>query len=185
MGLLPVFEVATGKGGGVSTLWQDPDKKAQRRQYALRASLLYAQRGCVQKPNSWTYNFVEVSLDNLGGSQTWDFCMDFTTSVYTERCWMYRHAQRLWRENTLVTEYHGRLLCSSCVLILQHRGFDCLWVRRNRNLDAKLYRWLWIARRKTHKKFGLDFVQEFGLRRQPPPPPNPPMQDVGGIMGRD
>ncbi len=30
-----------------------------------------------QKPNSWTYNFVEVSGHNLESSQTWGFCMDF------------------------------------------------------------------------------------------------------------
>ncbi len=30
-----------------------------------------------QKPNSWTYNFVEVSGYNLESSQSWGFCMDF------------------------------------------------------------------------------------------------------------
>ncbi len=30
-----------------------------------------------QKPNSWTFNFVEVSGHNLESSQTWCFCMDF------------------------------------------------------------------------------------------------------------
>ncbi len=30
-----------------------------------------------QKPNSWTYNFIEVSGHNLESSQTWGFCMDF------------------------------------------------------------------------------------------------------------
>jgi hypothetical protein len=29
------------------------------------------------KPNSWTYNIVEVSGHNLDSSQTWGFCMDF------------------------------------------------------------------------------------------------------------
>ncbi len=33
----------------------------------------------VQKPNSWTCNFVEVSRHNLESSQTWGFCMDFLT----------------------------------------------------------------------------------------------------------
>ncbi len=28
-----------------------------------------------QKPNSWTYNFIEVSGHNLESSQTWGFCM--------------------------------------------------------------------------------------------------------------
>ncbi len=28
---------------------------------------------CVQKPNSWTFNFVEISGHNLEGSQTWGF----------------------------------------------------------------------------------------------------------------
>ncbi len=31
----------------------------------------------VLKPNSWTYNFVEVSGHNLESSQTWSFCMNF------------------------------------------------------------------------------------------------------------
>ncbi len=31
----------------------------------------------VQKPNSWTYNFVEVSWHTLESSQTGGFCMDF------------------------------------------------------------------------------------------------------------
>jgi len=31
----------------------------------------------VQKPNSWTYNFFEVSGHNLESSHTWGFCMDF------------------------------------------------------------------------------------------------------------
>ncbi len=31
----------------------------------------------VQKPNSWTYNFAEVSGHNLESFQTWGFCMDF------------------------------------------------------------------------------------------------------------
>jgi hypothetical protein len=31
----------------------------------------------VQKPNSWTYNFVEVSGHNLESSRTWGFCLDF------------------------------------------------------------------------------------------------------------
>jgi hypothetical protein len=31
----------------------------------------------IQKPNSWTYNFVEVSWHNLEISQTWGFWMDF------------------------------------------------------------------------------------------------------------
>ncbi len=31
----------------------------------------------VQKPNSWTYNFLEVSGHNLESSQTWGTCMDF------------------------------------------------------------------------------------------------------------
>jgi hypothetical protein len=30
-----------------------------------------------QKPNSWTYNFIEVSGRNLESSQTRGFCMDF------------------------------------------------------------------------------------------------------------
>ncbi len=30
-----------------------------------------------QKPNSWTYNFIEVSGHNLESSQTLGFCMDF------------------------------------------------------------------------------------------------------------
>jgi hypothetical protein len=30
-----------------------------------------------QKPNSWTYNFVEISRHNLESSQAWGFCMDF------------------------------------------------------------------------------------------------------------
>jgi hypothetical protein len=30
-----------------------------------------------QKPNSWTYNFIEVSGHNLGSSKTWGFFMDF------------------------------------------------------------------------------------------------------------
>jgi hypothetical protein len=29
------------------------------------------------KPNSWTFNFVEVSGHNFVRSQTWGFCMDF------------------------------------------------------------------------------------------------------------
>jgi hypothetical protein len=29
------------------------------------------------KPNSWTYNFVEVSGNKLDCSQTWGFCIDF------------------------------------------------------------------------------------------------------------
>jgi hypothetical protein len=31
----------------------------------------------VLKPNSWTYNHVEVSGHNLESSQAWGFCMDF------------------------------------------------------------------------------------------------------------
>ncbi len=31
----------------------------------------------IQKPNSWTYNFVVVSWHNLESPQTWGFCMDF------------------------------------------------------------------------------------------------------------
>ncbi len=30
-----------------------------------------------QKPNSWTFNFIEVSGHNLESSQTYGFCMDF------------------------------------------------------------------------------------------------------------
>jgi hypothetical protein len=29
------------------------------------------------KPNSWTYNFIEVSGHNIQSSQTWGVCMDF------------------------------------------------------------------------------------------------------------
>ncbi len=42
--------------------------------YALYYS---THREAVQKPNSWTYNFVEVSGDSLDSFQTWGFCMDF------------------------------------------------------------------------------------------------------------
>ncbi len=35
------------------------------------------QTVCGLKPNSWTYNSVEVSRHNLESSQTWGFCMDF------------------------------------------------------------------------------------------------------------
>ncbi len=31
----------------------------------------------VRKPNSWTYNFIEVSGHKLESSQTWGFCMGF------------------------------------------------------------------------------------------------------------
>ncbi len=38
--------------------------------FGLLATLMYAT---VLKPNLWTYNFVEVSWDNLESSQTWGF----------------------------------------------------------------------------------------------------------------
>ncbi len=34
-------------------------------------------KGYVQKPDSWTYSFVEVNVHNLESSQTSDFSMDF------------------------------------------------------------------------------------------------------------
>ncbi len=39
----------------------------------------------LQKPNSWTYNFFEVSGHNLKSSQTWGFCKDFLNYRETVR----------------------------------------------------------------------------------------------------
>ncbi len=38
---------------------------------------MYSRGFITLKPDSWTYNQVEVSGHNLGSSQTWGFCMDF------------------------------------------------------------------------------------------------------------
>ncbi len=41
---------------------------------ACRLTVTYS---IVKKPNSWMYNFLEISGHNLESSQTWGFCMDF------------------------------------------------------------------------------------------------------------
>ncbi len=45
----------------------------------LGRDTVYSVYATVQKPNSWTYNFVEVSGHDLESSQTWGFFMDFLT----------------------------------------------------------------------------------------------------------
>ncbi len=44
--------------------------------YVLCGCELWCAEHYNQKPNSWTYNFVEVSGHNLESSQTWGFCMN-------------------------------------------------------------------------------------------------------------
>ncbi len=42
-----------------------------------KISYLQGVHRTILKPNSRTYNFVEVSVHNLASFQTWGFCMDF------------------------------------------------------------------------------------------------------------
>ncbi len=58
-------------------------KNGQKQHYEIKLSCVRSGRsiilttkrvlGTVQKPNSWTYNFVEVFRHNLESSQTWGF----------------------------------------------------------------------------------------------------------------
>ncbi len=54
----------------------------------------------VLKPNSWTYNFVEVSGHNLESSQTWGSCMDFLKhrdgSMVFYEVFLLSPLQKLW-----------------------------------------------------------------------------------------
>ncbi len=47
----------------------------------------FDNKDTVLKPNSLTYNFVEVSTHNLETSQTWGFCMDFLN--HKEEIWIF------------------------------------------------------------------------------------------------
>ncbi len=54
-------------------------------QYTPRRYPYYRMRVCrILVPNSWMYNFVEVSGHNLESSQTWGFCMDFLNHMEGE-----------------------------------------------------------------------------------------------------
>ncbi len=84
----------------------------------------------LQRPNSWTYNFIEVSSRNLESSQTLGFSMDFLNSMEG-----------------------GIALYQIFVLSPSQKLQEVAWVWRNKNLKAKRCRWLWITRRKTLKVF--------------------------------
>jgi hypothetical protein len=52
----------------------------------------------LQKPNSWTYYFVEVSGHNLESSQTWGFCTDILN--HREVGMVFYHISPLQWQNT-------------------------------------------------------------------------------------
>ncbi len=88
----------------------------------------------VQKPNSWTYNHVEVSEHNLGSYQTLGFCMDF-----------FKHREGVWFS----------IRFSSVLLTETVRG--CVSLNRNLKQICR------DNKEENSYAFCLDFVQEFGL----------------------
>ncbi len=58
-------------------LWFPSVVEKRRLQSANSATGLRFFLVSIQKPNSWMYNFVEVSGHNLESSQTWGVCVDF------------------------------------------------------------------------------------------------------------
>ncbi len=81
--------------------------------------------------------------NNLERSQTWSFCMDFLNN----------------REGGSFQVF--LLSPLQCTAIELWKMLEVSWVWRNRNLKAKLLRWLWNSK-KEYSDFCLDFVQEFG-----------------------
>ncbi len=80
------------------------------------------------KPWSRKNNFVEVSGHNLDSSQIWGFCMDFINH----------------KEGGIVScfpPFSYTVYSNRTVEIVE----EVAWVWRNRNLKAKLQRWLWKA----------------------------------------
>jgi hypothetical protein len=89
----------------------------------------------------WTNNFVEVSGHNLESSQTWGFCMALLN---------HRKGGMVFYQVLLFSP----LQCT--VMNCRARNFKRLReFAENKNLKAKLYWWLWIARRKALKTFVL------------------------------
>ncbi len=64
--------------------------------YSLRTYLKF--RHAFQKPNSWTYNFVEVSGHNLESSQVWGFSIHFLNQ--RERGSGFLHCKKSWRSSS-------------------------------------------------------------------------------------
>ncbi len=64
----------TGMGGGCAHLMRAICEVWWAKLGFLQVAV--ANTHCL-KPNSWIYNFVEVSRHNLESSQTWGFCMNF------------------------------------------------------------------------------------------------------------
>ncbi len=67
------------------------------------------------KPNSWTYNFIEISGHNLESSQTWGVCMDF---IYHREV--------------------GMIFYQVFLLSPLQKLQEVPWIWRNSNLKAKL-----------------------------------------------
>ncbi len=83
-----IFPVSFGRGGGLGFIpaWEFFFSSSIRSlemkwpswpHTAIMSIISSASSGTQQKPNSGTYNFVEVSGHNLESSQTWDFCIVF------------------------------------------------------------------------------------------------------------
>jgi hypothetical protein len=102
---------------------------------------------CFQKPNSWTYNFVEVSGHNLASSLKWGFCMDFLNH----------------REGGMVSIRFSSFLLYN-VQQLNWRNCKRLREFEDRNLKGKLYVEVTVnSKEENSEDFCWDFVQEFSL----------------------
>jgi hypothetical protein len=97
-------------------------------QYSSQISLAVPRVSvCVLKPNSWTYNFVEVSGHNLESSQTWDFRIQCL------------HYKPVWKPTLLNREgeYNLLVLVLLCVKVEWFSGINCYTIQFVSRVDCK------------------------------------------------
>ncbi len=92
------------------------------------------------KPNSWTYNFIEVSWHNLESSQTWGFCMDFLNQ--REGVWF-------------SIRFSFSLLCKKCKSLREFEEIE---------ISSQICTEVTVNNKEENSwDFCQDFDQEFGL----------------------
>ncbi len=107
----------------------------------------YLGNECIQRPNSWTYSFVEVSGHNLESSHPWRFCMDILKGVWHEIFdFSFFH--------TSVSPGPLSILLVSFRFFSKIRGDNREWMFVcGVNVSLKKYKWVWIVGKKTPKTF--------------------------------
>ncbi len=110
--------------------------------------------GCVQqhwfqKPNSWTYNFVEVSGRILESSQTWRFCIDLLN---------YREGGMVFYQVFLLSPLQCTVYSNWTVEPV--RG--CVSLKKYKS-QGKAVEVTVNSKEENSEDLSLDFVQVFGL----------------------